>query len=748
MSKNITLELSDIIEIISPSNQRFHNKYFIIRYLDDNKIKIQGKDSLEIITLNIINNSLSDKSIQSIILLNRNEKKGYARQNNLIIGEWIDIYFNDEIPIVKTGIITNLEEDRIEIKLFPDDIVIYIDFEYKGIPEEIPIEKIILRNEPDDYRKDVSKLPESVEPQNEPQPKSQLENPIKTVPILTNTINTGDVDDDDDGMDNDSLNKQKLKEEIINADQIIFGSSLGEISQVVEISEKEKRYGIKTQTDDLLDELLAKIPNNKRSNTILNNIHIIIERYKQLRATYSEFDENENIVQMLKNGDNFKPIVEKLQKLNKNFKWIIPVSRNKKKIYDLDEIDLDDDNIVNVSLANDRIAESNFFSEYSESTSSEQHNKYTFLYNKLSPHYTPFITKSTETDLISKPVLGNIESLVDNIDEYSNLTFHKENIHKKKYFFDNYIPALSKLEKKEVEQNVFVNNRVNISPNDTITVKSFVTLPYKYVNRYNFYLPKTNLLEKSNLHLNYLPLWSLFDKNRLLNIENVTNIEKDFYSNSDSYLSNFTEYICSETIEDTDKYNKFINTIIPNSKIIFDLIKNNKKKTLSSFKSIINSLEAFNIYADNINYKLYSEINYYLNKEITGYIQEYNKKRGEFKNLDDYYYGNKTLYPYILKPIKNEAYLNIIKENYSLNNLNYKNKHNVELTYSSSEIIRKMLLLDSGNVFMSSISKENLNLISGFNFKNIAESDIQKINTSEKQEDTQCSTKVLSKKYL
>ena len=44
----------------------------------------------------------------------------------------------------------------------------------------------------------------------------------------------------------------------------------------------------------MLDELLSDIPNYKRTNTVLNNIHTIIERYVQLRTIYSNFDSNGN----------------------------------------------------------------------------------------------------------------------------------------------------------------------------------------------------------------------------------------------------------------------------------------------------------------------------------------------------------------------------------------------------------------------------------------------------------------------
>ena len=63
-------------------------------------------------------------------------------QNNLLKDTWIDITFSGDIPTIITGQITNLEEDMIEIKTYPSNSVIYIDFAYKGLPEELNIKEI------------------------------------------------------------------------------------------------------------------------------------------------------------------------------------------------------------------------------------------------------------------------------------------------------------------------------------------------------------------------------------------------------------------------------------------------------------------------------------------------------------------------------------------------------------------------------------------------------------------------------
>lgn len=64
----------------------------------------------------------------------------------------------------------------------------------------------------------------------------------------------------------------------------------------------KKRYSIKNQTDDLLDELLAPIPSNQRTNTVINKIHTMIERYEQLRESFSIFDKEGMAINSKKKG--------------------------------------------------------------------------------------------------------------------------------------------------------------------------------------------------------------------------------------------------------------------------------------------------------------------------------------------------------------------------------------------------------------------------------------------------------------
>ena len=146
---DLYLQLGDIIEIIAPTDDNLNNKQFFINYIDNEELQLLDDSTSITIHINP-NKSLRNESITAIHILDRASELGYAKQNNLLINTWINIHFGGELPIIITGKITNLEEDQIEItNIEADANPIYIDFAYKGIPKDIPIEKIEIREAPD-----------------------------------------------------------------------------------------------------------------------------------------------------------------------------------------------------------------------------------------------------------------------------------------------------------------------------------------------------------------------------------------------------------------------------------------------------------------------------------------------------------------------------------------------------------------------------------------------------------------------
>ena len=199
--------------------------------------------------------------------------------------------------------------------------LIYIDFGYKGIPEDIPIDKIVLRNTPEsvtltkvsdkegiDESKDDFDWPGKEEGESEPHTITEIvQIPVEQV-------------------------KAQLKAILLEADQINFGPVLPPVTTFKDRPEEQKRYSIENQANDLQEDLLASIPNDQRTRRVKNNIHIMVERFKQLRNTFSNFDENGNANMPIYKGANYKPLVDKINDLNYKLYWILPIAQNIKKI--------------------------------------------------------------------------------------------------------------------------------------------------------------------------------------------------------------------------------------------------------------------------------------------------------------------------------------------------------------------------------------------------------------------------------
>ena len=271
---NCNLELGDIIEIESSDNTELHEKMFYILYIDDDKTILTHIDTNDKYTLTFDEDgNIKDESIESIKILSRSEDKGYALQNGLSPKTWVDLHFGGETPVIITGEITNLEEDMIEITTFPDLDVIYIDFGYKGIPEHLPIEKIVLRSKPSSLQKIESIIGV----------KEQLPDGVSFDPEFIQGDDDSRIEYQPNGefditLPQDVESDKTLKEELHvlynSANQIAYGKDLDDIVSETEIPEHKRRNGIETQVNDMLDVFLSEIPEFDRTHRTMD-IYII-----------------------------------------------------------------------------------------------------------------------------------------------------------------------------------------------------------------------------------------------------------------------------------------------------------------------------------------------------------------------------------------------------------------------------------------------------------------------------------------
>ena len=709
----LQLQLGDIIQIESPTNDKFNDNIFLITYIDNQQIEVQDIDSLAKTTLLLSEDGgLEDETIDSISLLSRDKEEGYARQHGLVPKTWVTLTFGGDLPAIFTGEITNLEEDMIEIKTYPEKQVIYIDFAYKGLPKTLPIKSIDIRDPPD------LEILEGEEVTMPPE-KEETEGAVP-VPAV----------------------KQQIQQFIIQADDITFGEDLGAITQEVQIGKSYERFGIQTQTNDLLDELLATIPNQERTTRVLNTIHKMIERYKELRMLFSTKDEYGNPLNPITKGANYKPLVDTLRNLNRRLAWILPVVKNKKKIYDVDEADAEVvDDIVNMTMAESQIQETDAYEKYTNNEIPDSENKYGYLLKETHDFGIPYENPDGDAeDFITRQrVEADIAVLVDNLDDFYSSVVAKDNLSRKRYLMTKYNIGLSKLETVVEAGSKPYNKKVMATPNNKVYIKSLVLLPEHAVRHSRVELPGSSILLKTILNKERFNYYQRFTKETSVNTQVIESFETPIQH---TFLQSATEILLDDSLQsEEDKYDRYLNSVVPKTRTLFEMVKKyiDEKLTLSE---VVKELEPFMVYNDDLTYRQYREIVAFIKIKIADYKKGIVAKSRDFRSLvSGKKFADKTWYS--LFNILQKERKEVLEVFYGLQMRNY----------TSSENYSRIMSLDSGRLFLTALAIENLMLMTPVDIKEMFERDHVDIKNAEmtqeaKDKEAKCQKFTLVKRYL
>jgi hypothetical protein len=731
-TNNIELQLGDIIQIFYPLNQYFNEQIFIIDYIDKTKLYLINTDTLKFEKLSIHDGVIGDGNITEIAILNRSDTPSYARQNDLLPDTWIDIHFGGDFPAIISGEITNLEEDMIEVTTIDGD-VLYINFDYKGIPEDLPISKFVIREKP------VKPVLEEVELQEVELQDENIDNnssqPIP-IPISVNTV------------------KNTLREFIIQADQIKFGDEkLGNITQYVDVSNKQKIYSIEEQVSDLLDELLSTIPNHQRTAQVLNNIYITIERFKILREKLFIFDKFGNIQGTVKKQATYKPLINYFQNFKQNLYWILPVVKNVKKIYNIDDINENNNDIINVSFEQALSNLNNSFINYKSNNTlnTDSNNKYTTLYNEINQFFTPFdlINSENVKDILIEKVVNNeITTIIDNLEDMYSSVYNNKNVVSRRFVIQKYNLGLTKLDTINSTNSRLITKPVFMTPSDTMSIKSFITLPEPVIRFSKINLPSTTLLDRTNLNQHFIHYWQLLKKKTPINtvfVDNpLGNTEINF--NETNFANNIKNYVLNTNEFDThglsklDIYDKFIDIITPKTKVLFKLMKKYIIGNLSVV-AVVSYLEPFLIYTDDLTYMQYVEIIKFINEQISKYNRTFIERSRVFVKFSKVKSANL---------VQSNAFS--VVDNLSQNNSlrgNVCNAYNLDRfnkSFTNSEFLFKILLKDYNRLYTITLALQNVYLMFPDNMSSLFDEEKIQLNQS-KSIDDKCKTIIIAKYY-
>lgn len=739
-----SLELSDIIQIKSPTNDELDGEKFVIDYIDNSFIRLIDITTFNEKELHISEDgSLTDESITEILLLNRSKEKGYARQNGLLPNTWVDVHLGGQIPQIITGQITNLDEDMIEITTLPDNEVVFIDFGYKGIPLNIPFKKIEIRDKPDLSEMGLEDIFQGEEGEIE-EDESRIEYDDEgeyVVHIPENAVPEENI-------------HKKLQKIYADADDIVFGENLETIAQMVEIPESQRRYGIHIQTNDILDTLLSTIPNNQRTKNVMDNIHNLIERYKELRDLFSKFDENGNIYGTTQKGFLYKPLTNRIERFDMNIRWLIPIVSQKRKLYDIEHADEKNQDVILNKMNETLSEEETIYENYKNNVIEGDENKYERFYNKLNKFMTPYEaeTVNKENFLVNKKeIMTDLETIVGTIDEYFSSVYKDQFQRIRKFVIQKYNLGMTK---RDVDDNAFskkVHIRKNMTKNDDMSVKSLLMMPEPVVKYSQVNLPGTNILQRTHISQNYLEMYRVLQQKTEVSNLVVNNLSKEIdheQIEKDSgvpFLSEIKEYSLDPKLNlEENKFHKFLNVIIPQSRTIVHLFKKYINDKLS-LVDICRELEPFMIYTNNLVYGQYNEIRFFIKermKEFTSQLDSREKYYSKWRN-ENFNVSQKMNNIYKIFNDKKDIFDRIISA-YKLP----KTETDKDKPFSSSEVLFISMQEDECKYLCTLISIIMHTLVTPMNILDaITRSKIDDMSDIEKIKSRDCIRRVLAKKY-
>ena len=602
LDENTILELGDIVEI--------QDKTYYVNYVDETKIKAINTEKPEHEDVIFFTN------IEQVTLLYRDERKGFARQHDLLPNTWINIKFDEDVPIIITGEITNLEEDMIEIttynsKMFKEGII-YIDFAYKGLPEDLPIEYIQIRKKP--YQVDEVVVGEEVGEESKESKESE---------VRIEVGETKESKEEEERMVGEPVDY------IAQAD-IVFGNELASITQFVNVDVSQQRYNIDTQTNDFLENMISKLTFAQKKPDILNNIQKNINRFIQLRREYSTYDMYGNIKTFKELPTNWHPLAENLETFKTILYWILPVVLNTKKIYDIEDDSADHSKLIT------ELQEILEITEKYRNASIDEH-RYEKMITQLDEHFTPFNKGGSfsKTILSEIPVSKNTTVIADGIQSVKDAGLVSN-----AFYMDTYIPGLTSLKTTSPVGMKAVSVLTKLTEPDKMRLHSIMTLPESVIRFSHVNLPETSLYNKANLHTTFVYYSKLLNSKTVTKTVDITDlaVPVEFSTAITNYkmtnLNPDSKMDISE-MSDADIYKYFLNMIVPGPEKLIEIIDKYNTGNLS-FYNVVCLLEPFLIYTKDITHKQHREIDEYLKLKIKAYAKVYDTKYNVFKLLNRY----------------------------------------------------------------------------------------------------------------
>ena len=796
---SLSIKLGDFIKVIAPTQQEIHNRVFLVDYISSRKIKLIDIESYDVTVLKMdATGNLTNESITSIELMSRPEERGYARQNNLVVSTWVDIRFGGDMPTIITGMITNLEEDMIEIRTYPEDEMIYINFAYMGIPENLPIEEIKIRAPPSAFGSaqesglgaeagteteagfltmGMDAVEPGLSPLEERRRQRQMartsekagedatEQPIgeSEHTVLASSSTAAAASAAAAASVPRTALREKLQSILIDADQIQVGEELDVLVQTVDIPDENRRFNLEKQCDDLLDTLMSNVPAIEKTRSVLSNIQRMVIRFRELRHQFSRFDANGNPGIPPAKSALFRPLVESLMKMDHALRWIIPIVKSRKVIYDIpiDERTAAEMDIEPRLIQEERETENELQRQWYDGSLTYAQ----YMTNLSARHFTPNAEPRYTYDIIhSRQVAENITAVINNLDDFYSSVVNQEEVKRRRFVIQKYNMGLSKVRPAMTGVDTTgataataataailkrTTEFTNLTPNDRMNISGFMTFPEPVMYYSRITLPSINILDKTDLNTKHVHYWDMLRQTMSLTTHDITDLTTPLDLNAHSMLNEIKQFVLepetaatSAPMNERDKYRKFLEVILPKTRNIFEMMRQYIHGRLT-LQDVLAFIEPFLVYQEDLNVKQYDEIVGFLYERVLEYKRNYATNYRKFGRLRAFHYnvrymGVSMIYKLIATGKMMDA--DVFKA-YGFQDIQVRSiesgiderqrqqargrayaagmaeqtEYNDSLL-SSSELLSRMLALDYAKLYMDAVAITTTELITPFDF--------------------------------
>lgn len=615
------LELGDIIRIVSPNEVKLHNQVFFVYYLDPlDVIVLIHTTLLEKYEISLKDGGFLQSNVEKIEIINKSAEKGFARQNGLVRGSWVEIEFEGEQRIIITGLITELIEDMIEITTYPEKDILYIDFAYKGIPKEVPILNICSRTKPSFYDED-----EEVEKKND----HLVDDYEKDTDVIFEYNAAGELQLDIPKQ----VNLEKDYREVLREE---YNKSLSSSPTLTEENSGVVRrphqivYDVDVQMNELLDDFLFKLPEERRTRRAMKQVYIHINRFKELREKYSIFDIHHQITGFTRHDpQHYKPLVDSLYQMNCHVPWIIPVASVSRNLYGLvQDAPFQDCSLFSIDAkvqSEYDMIQSLFWENELPSTN---YVKYENMIQRVSAeHWTPF-TQIQET--IHMPIATQLHVHHD-----CDMMLGHDNTLSSSVFKEEGVVQREKYVMQRFNKGIVKETREIMAP-DSIHLHSMIILPESIVAQSSLNHSSSSILDKCSIVKPSSSTSSLFASHLLKHKE----IQLESAANDGIFpLETAITHVTLEPREDTlyngniehPTYLAFLQAMIPKS---LDLVnkyhsRNDKKYCLTDY---LHTFTPYMLTTESLSFGLYQRINKHIYQNILNYSNNYLRRRNDFGN--------------------------------------------------------------------------------------------------------------------